>query len=287
MQPTTANAIHSWLAQLRFLGENHECLAPNFWRPFHFATLALQIARAGTPTLGMPDKVAAYAARMRLWQAIGLASPTSVIEHDPRGKFVPLERLDDRREVNASAVKLAAISTTYGADRETTNSLEISLNEIMENCFAHAEVASPLQGLACAQSWPRGSLAQIAIADCGIGVRESLSRNANLVERLEVMNGCELATQFGVTGKPGMGHAGYGLALTRQLLEANGGTLIVQSGSEWFSTAGRTLTTGHSMFRWPGTLVVLEWNCERPLRVKDVYSSWPTVGGYSDDDFDF
>lgn len=235
----------------------------------------------------MPEEIAGYASRMQLWQAIGLQPPADVNARDPRGKFVPLARLDDPDVVLDRAVDLAAISTAYGADRETTNSLEVSLQEIMNNCFAHAEIGAELQGLACAQSWPRGHLAQIAIADHGVGIRRSLSANPDLKARLDAGNACELATQLGVTSKPNMGHAGYGLALTRQLLAANGGTLLVQSGTEWFITNGITAREGSSLCLWPGTLIVLEWNCRKPLRVKDVYQSWPPVTGYSDDDFEF
>jgi anti-sigma regulatory factor (Ser/Thr protein kinase) len=287
MRITSLVDVDSWLVQLKFLNQKNHCLAPTFWRPFHFVTLALQIARSGAPSLGIPEAIAGYASRMHLWQAIGLRPPTDVNERDPKGKFVPLERLDDPEVVHDRAVKLAGICKAYGADKETTNSLEISLQEIMDNCFAHAAVGDALRGLACAQSWPGGKLAQIAIADHGIGVRASLEGNADLRPMLSRANACEVATRFGVTSKPELGHAGYGLALARELFAANGGSLIVRSGSEWSITTGEKSAEGVSLYTWPGTLIVLEWNCDKPLRVKDVYSGWPAVTGYSDDDFDF
>lgn len=186
-----------------------------------------------------------------------------------------------------SADKLAAIAKTYGADAVTERSLSISLTEIMDNCFAHAGVQGELTGIACAQSWPRGNLAQIAIADLGIGIRKSLEPNKLLEKALSEGNSCELATQFGVTGKPGKGHAGYGLALARQLIEANGGTLIVYSQNELFCSQRGNAFSVTTDSIWPGTVIMLEWRCDRPLSVNDVYATWPLPAGYTDDDFDF
>ena len=287
MQGTHQTDVGQWLLQLRLLSRDNMCAGPDFWRPFHFVTLGLQIARTGRSGLTIPPAFVGYASRMGLWDAIGLETPAAVNARDPHGKFVPLQRLDNADRVHELSVKLADICRAFGADKETLNSLEISLQEIMDNCFAHAGISVDLQGLACAQSWPRGNLAQIAIADIGVGIRRSLAANADLLDQLAYENSCELATRFGVTGKPGMGHAGYGLALTRQLLQANGGTLLVQSGDEWVRISGQNISVGLSPYNWAGTLVLLEWDCSKPLRVKDVYRSWPAPTGFSDDDFDF
>ncbi|MGY4828206.1 hypothetical protein ACVNIS_06490 [Sphaerotilaceae bacterium SBD11-9] len=287
MQGTDATDIGQWLTQLRLLRQNRTCTGPGFWRPFHFVSLALQMARTGG-NLALPEEFVGYASRMGLWQAIGLPTPAAVNARDPHGKFVPLQRLDDADAVHDTSVVLAGICKAFGADKETLSSLEISLQEIMDNCFAHAEIApGGLQGLACAQSWPRGNLAQIAIADAGVGVRASLAGNPLLTDQLAYENACDLATQFGVTSKPGMGHAGYGLALARQLLQANGGMLLVQSSDEWVRVSGKNVQIGRSLQSWPGTLILLEWDCSKPLRAKDVYQSWPAPSGYSDDDFEF
>ena len=60
----------------------------------------------------------------------------------------------------------------------------------------------------CAQVWAGGRKAQIALVDTGIGIRTSLGLNATYTQRLSSENACEMATEYGVTGKPGKGHAG-------------------------------------------------------------------------------
>lgn len=287
MSPTTMYGVERWLAQLDRLVEHQRCKCPGFMRPYHFVSLGLRLAQHGPTSLGLPVQIQQYAARMHLWETIGLEAPVEVPEGEPRGRFVPMVRLDDRDAIWDTARKLADVTSAYGADEKTTDAVATSMSEIMENCFAHAEIRQGLKGLACAQGWPQGNLAQIALGDTGIGIRTSLRENRDLWPLLEDGNSCEVATRFGITSKPELGHAGYGLALTRQLLEKAGGRLIVVSGTEWMQAYGQKCTTGTLKNPWQGTLAVLEWNTDTPLRLKDVYDAWPLPSGYDHDDFDF
>ena len=286
MSPTTIYGVQTWIAQVARLIEQQRCNCPTFFRPYHFVVLALQLAQHRANSLGLPAALQQYAARMQLWESIGLESPVTVTQRDPLGRFVPLVRLEQREAIWDTAKQLAEITSTYGADERTTDAVATSMSEIMENCFAHARVEAGLTGLACAQSWPQGNLAQIALADKGIGIRSSLQENPDLWGLLNEGNSCEIATRLGITSKPDLGHAGYGLALTRQLLERAGGRLIVVSGSEWVQAYGERCTTGTLPSPWQGTIAVLEWKTNRPLRLKDVYDSWPLPTGFEHDDFD-
>lgn len=287
MYPTTIGDVDWWFQQLSNIPARHSALAPKFLRPFHFVSLAISLQQINAGGLQLPDNLASYAARMRVWEAAGLQCPIQVGQNDPDGKFLPVERLISRDAVDTSAASASRIVRTTGASHRTTVSVEICMSEIMENCFAHGGVLNGIPGVVCAQTWPTGSRAQIAIADPGTGIRTSLSENELLAPTLLAMNACEFATELGVTGKPGQGHAGYGLALTRQLLEANGGTLVVASHDEFFYSNRRTTTAGRLQYPWPGTLVVFEWNTDVPLEVKDVYANWPLPNGMTDDDYDF
>lgn len=287
MNPTTIFNLQQWIGQLDRLTRDNRCNSPGFLRPHHFVTLALAMRRAGKQTVTIPPALERYATRMHLWAALGTKSPVEVGEYEPFGRFVPLVRLENKNTISDTATQLAGIAKAYGADEETFGSLQISLMEIIGNCFAHNELGEGLRGLACAQSWPQGDLAQIAIADAGIGIRKSLSENPDLLAKLEAGNSCEIATEFGITSKPGKGHAGYGLALTRQLLAHAGGRLLVASGHEWFTTNGMNTAAGDLPVPWNGTIAVLEWSTRRPLRAGEVYKSWPLPEGFDDDDFDF
>lgn len=286
MQQTYIGDIKGWINNLDTFERERSCGSPAFFRPYHFVMLGLKLAQMGA-SVQLPDGVSAYASRMHLWQAIGKNPPVDVHENATMGKFHPLERLDDRNKVEQSAYDLARIARTYGADRKTESSLSTSLQEIMDNCFAHSGIENGLVGLACAQSWPRGQKAQIAIGDFGIGVPASLRASPDLLPRMHGQNSCEFASQLGVTSKPAKGHKGYGLALTKELLMNNGGAFLLVSDNEWFSTSGRHASRGELSTPWRGTLVVLEWNTHVPLSAEDVYRSWPLPEGYDHDDFDF
>lgn len=290
MNSTQIGELHDWLSQLQGLVQNKTCKSPAFLRPYHLATLALVLKSEKAAQVGIPDHLADYATRMHLWKAIGLQSPHGGrAENDATGRFLPVEPLRDRNVVDECSRRLAAITKHANLNEKSHSSLDISVSELVDNCFAHAGLKTGLHGVACAQYWPRGNLVQIAIADRGMGIRSSLeSAETPEVRSLAASrNCCELATEFGVTSKPSH-HAGYGLALARQMIARNGGTLIVVSRQEWFLSQGDLLRNGNRGVNWPGTLIVCEFNTDRPISTAEVYASWPTqVRGYDDDDFDF
>ena len=128
-------------------------------------------------------------------------------------------------------------------------------------------------------------MAQIAIADLGIGIRQSLASNTTVVSELENANACELASRYGVTSKPEH-HSGYGLALARELMTRSGGQFMVFSGGEAYVSGNHGDNSVAMPAEWPGTLILLEWKLDRPLRVLDVYRDWPLPEGIDDDDVD-
>lgn len=290
MNSTSIGELHDWLAQLQALVETKVCKSPAFLRPYHLATLALVLKSERAAQIGIPDHLLTYANRMHLWQAIGLPPPFGgAVEHDATGRFLPVEPLVTRDAVDECARRLAALTKQANLDQQSHSSLDISVSELVDNCFAHAGINADLHGVACAQLWRKGNLAQIAIADKGMGIRSSLEQaeTVEVRERVALGNCCELATELGFTSKPSQ-HAGYGLALARQLIARNGGTLAVVSGQEWFYSSSSGTMCGNRGVNWKGTLIVCEFNTDRPLSTADVYASWEQpVRGYTNDDFDF
>ncbi len=284
MHLTTVLDLSQWLQNLAELEVNGTCTSPRFWKPFHFVTLALIAKSAGMQDLRLPDEFESYAARMGLWGAAGIDPPYRVNKSEPAGRFMPVQALVDQARVDDRAAALTEIMT-----RQCTNasrgSLEITLTELLNNCFDHACPDMDLFGLACAQSWPRGNLAQIAIADGGVGIRPTLEENDDIADRLERENACALATEYGVTGKPHRSHSGYGLTLSRDVLVRNGGQLAVLSGMEIALFRKSCPCAINISQRWQGTLVVLEWKIDQPLDVGAVYNSWPYPEGMTDEDF--
>ncbi|SDV50224.1 histidine kinase [Chitinasiproducens palmae] len=281
MELTALGEIFSWIDEVHCLTNNMECTAPRFFRPYHFVLAAMELRRIGAPAVRLPREFEGYAARMHFWDAIGLRAPVYVNEYNAAGRFHPLERLEDEEQVDQVSEAL-----THILDNGGDTSAKAAVQELLGNCFAHAESDMGLHGLACAQFWARGRKAQIAICDSGIGIRRSLLQRAEYRESLATSNACEFATRYAVTSKPNRGHSGYGLKLARDLMGNNGGCLYIVSYDEFFMTRGAAVLAGQTPRTFNGTLIVLEWNTDVPLSTREVYESWPQIEG-NDDDFGF
>lgn len=286
MQLTSLTDIESWLYALENLLKTGNCEAPTFLRPFHFVLLGMHLRRYGARNLTLPVELEGYASRMHLWEAIGCPPPVTINELDCTGRFHPLVVLSNPEKVDETSRSLIHMIRGPNTDDKSARGADNAVAELIGNCYAHSESDPHLQGLACAQSWPRGNKAQIAIGDSGVGIRYTLKSSGLYDDKLATTNACELAAEYEVTSKPGRGHSGYGLTLARDLLEMNGGALFVLSHNEWFSVRHRMRRSGTLNTPLPGTLVLLEWNTDAPLDATKVYESWPLPEGMEYDDFD-
>lgn len=292
MQATKPHDIDAWLSDLQILVRNGRVEAPVFLKPMHLVTMSLALKEQRSAKLTFPERLMGYAARMGVWEAVGLECPVVVRKKRHAGdKFCETTRLTDRARVGDVASKLARIAFSNQPpprDDISNESVYMMLSELAENCYAHARIKDDLHGLACAQAWQRGGRAQIAIADSGIGLRASLAENAATSDMVFGANAAEVATRYGVSSKPELGHKGYGLTIARGIAESNESSMLyVHSHGETFSvTNGETASyrsTIHQSF--PGTMVVFEWSIDSRLDVTSVYNSWPKAEGGSDDDY--
>lgn len=287
MEFTSNSDVEKWLVQLNQLHDSQECKAPQFIKPFHFATIVHKLRLAGVNNFNVPDKMSSYANAMNLWGALGIDPPSDINRDKSAGRYYPLDVLRDRTKIEDTAYALVEIFKPVCDDDATIDAVATMLRELVDNCYSHSEVKDGIFGVVCAQVWARGNKAQVAIADTGIGIRASLNENLLLSERLSNSNSCEFATEYGVTSKPGRGHGGYGLAVARKLIEQNNGVLLVRSGYEGFSLNMNTLKKFDTEIHWDGTLLVIEWDIQNPMNIGAVYGSFPLPEGMSDDDFNF
>lgn len=290
MNQTLWQDVEEWVKMLTSSVSLEETLC-QFLKPYHLLTLALELKRRGISQFdfpALPSELLTYAARMKLWDAADLNLPRSSVRNEAaqKGKFLPVQKLTDNNKVNEVATDLMQISVKQNLRCETVNSLEIMLIELLNNYYDHSNSDKNLYGLACAQSWPRGNLAQIALIDSGIGIRRSLQQNADLGPLLRDMNACELSCEYGITGKPNNGHSGYGLTLAKELMQGNQGNFILISYDEGFVQNAEGSESFHISPIWEGTLLILEWNVSEPLNVNvnDIYNSWPTPEGFDPDE---
>lgn len=281
MEWTTLEDVEWWVEQITNSKPGVEFHGPPFLRPYHFAVLANQVHRLGATQVVVPEAFQGYASRMRLWQSVGLEPPTKVNERNPGGRFHPLSPIVSEMTAQNVASDILAVFRGAGtSDKATLNAIDTALSEIFSNCFFHAEAGREICGLACAQSWPYARLAQVVVADIGIGIRNSLGANLAYSERLKSENAAELATELGVTSKPAPGgaHSGYGLTVARQLMEKHGGSFLLLSGNDGFRATEHGSQARELRVPWRGTIVALEWRTDRPFDIGAVYGAWPKDG---------
>jgi len=277
------NHVNGWLEALRVGAHTGRLSCPTFLKPYHLVTLALMLKRENARWLELSEEIETYALRMGLWAAAGITPPYEMTENPTQNKFLPVAPLENSADILSVAKNLTQLVYQHNLGLEAFASVETMLMELIENTYKHARVQNKLHGLVCAQSWPKGNLAQIVFADTGIGIKSSLQENPLLQDLLSQANACQLACQLGVTSKPNA-HSGYGLALTKDLMRQSAGSMIVISNNEGFYLQGNQEKPFHAP-AWQGTLIILEWPIQQALDVGAVYANWPLPEGFELDDF--
>lgn len=286
MLATTYDDLENWIHTLSKIEKGSSFTSPRFLKPYHLASLANKLRMLEAENLELPAKITSYARTMKLWDVLDLEAPESTGVH-PSGSYHPLELLNNSNMIDVTAANLLTFFKTACTDNVTLNAVDTMLKELIDNCYSHSAVNDGKYGLICAQVWRGGNKAQITISDTGVGIRNSLSENEEYRETLRTSNSCEFATNYGVTSKPGQGHAGYGLAVARGLIQQNQGTLFVRSGNECFQLHEGVCYSFHTENHLDGTLIVIEWNLNVQMDISVLYREWPQIEGMDDDDFDF
>ena len=274
MNFTTHSEIKYWIDQLDILSSAKMCSAPRFLKPFHFASICHILYGKQIESFTLPENIRSYANSMMLYEALGISPPRKVDRRDRAGKYHPIKLLKNESEVSRIAENLTAILAEICGDINTIGAIFTTLEEMISNCFAHSGSQSGVYGSVCAQLWERGNLAQIAIADSGIGIRETLNQNPKLSSRLMNENSCEMAVQHGITGKPKEKHLGLGLALAKELVVRNNGVFYLLSGNEYFYVRQGRAKSGRISKHWKGTLLIIEIVLNNLIKISDVWDAW-------------
>jgi anti-sigma regulatory factor (Ser/Thr protein kinase) len=202
-----------------------------------------------------------------------------VFEHEPMEVFDPVVRHEASglkecehfsseaggRQVAAALSK--AIQDEVDTDRATEAALDVCLIELAENVYFHAD--APVGGFAAAQRFKNTQEIEIAIVDLGRGIAASLAANPDHAEEArDDISAINAAIRPLVTSTPER-NSGYGLALTRFLLEMNDGRLIVWSGEGRVQFGERHIEK--RVPEMPGTVVALRLHTDRPFDITTAY----------------
>lgn len=212
-----------------------------------------------------------YAAHMGFFKAFGVNAGNAPGEAIGSSTYVPLTEISTQslyaaagnhyEEVQSAIERKAAelsevlTQTEAGALRDT---LTYSIREVLRNSVEHSR-SSKLWF--AAQYWPTRGLVDVAIADEGVGIRKTLSRNPHLSIESDG-HALSLALLPGISGRAFEGaprqrgdwaNSGFGLFMTSRLC-ARGGHFFVGSGS-----AGLYLReAGHDRLEFSYTGVAIE-----------------------------
>jgi sensor histidine kinase regulating citrate/malate metabolism len=212
--------------------------------------------------------VSAYLERMNFFRIFGDRIKTNVdvaaLEERRRGNPGTLQELinfHSEEEIPGIINRISEILQNKEYDLRERAAICATLSEICSNAVEHG--ASPFGAYTAVQAYQhivsggrerRGEEVLIAIADGGIGVRETLSRNPEYAEHTEADNeALRHALKMGVSGTGEIGRGG-GLAVVGQVAARAGGSLSLRSGSGRITAYGNR-TNSRNVPTFPGTFV--------------------------------
>jgi anti-sigma regulatory factor (Ser/Thr protein kinase) len=232
-----------------------------------------------SPPLSAP--VRNYLLRMNMIRLLAGEDFKEPFERRAPSGFRPCEHFTDAKDYPKVAKHLTeALTERCQTDNIAEASIRIALDEIAENVVHHAD--SSIGGFAAAQGWRKNQEFEIAIVDLGIGVRGSLTKNPAHADIADDATAITRALQPRVSATPER-NAGIGLFITKLLLEANGGLLLVRSGHGSVQ-AGVVDDTRLESASLPGTLVALRARTDRVLDINSVYEHLASEHPVDNDD---
>jgi hypothetical protein len=211
--------------------------------------------------------VPAYLERMNFFRLFGgrvrtnadVASLEERRRHNP-GTLQELINFHTEPEIPGIIERIAEILENQGYRLRERVAICSVLSEVCANAAEHG--ASSFGAYAAVQAYHhivsgprrRGEEVLIAIADGGVGVRETLSRNPKYAEHTTTDNDAlRLALEMGVSGTGELGRGG-GLALVAQIAARSGGSLSLRSGTGRV-TVYENRKNSRNVPEFPGTFV--------------------------------
>ena len=302
--PTNASihATHSFIEQNNFF-DTSDRIAMLSLNPkwMHLEPMALSmIAAWGTwcKRQGLQisvenwTKSADYAARMKLFDHLGIDYPSQVTEHEEAGRFLPLRNVQTRDDVRGVIADVSAL-LHLDRDVEALAAVQYCMSELLRNVLEHSN--SPDGAFVCAHNYTGTGTHRvtIGIADCGIGISKHLGRAYPEIENDDLL-ALRYAMQPGITGAiSGMygtpDNAGAGLFITRCIAKGTGGYFQIISGNAAYrlrqAITEEDRTTLHAdpfddrcdkwrfPYPWLGTVVTMEIRTEQITEFES-YFGW-------------
>jgi hypothetical protein len=175
-----------------------------------------------------------YAARMGLFEILGIDYSPGIIAREEAGRFLPLKQVTRSRQIPSIIGDISALLHLQN-DPDTLSTVQYCLSELIRNVLEHSK--SPDGAFLCAHRFTEAEphRVTIAVADCGQGIAAHLGRvYPEAIDNDVAALG--LAMQPGITGAVSgiygtPDNAGAGLFITRCMAKGSGGYFLILSGT--------------------------------------------------------
>lgn len=209
-------------------------------------------------------KLLPYLQRIDYYKAVGRPREEKFTRHEAGDRFIPLTLvpIDElKADPNGVCANLKNMITNHiGMSQSVSDSLDLSLGEIVDNVVQHSASISP--GVVCAQYYPASAYVEICVADCGIGIPRSMGNNPKYAGKSD-RDLLDMAFERGTGewfGNSVLGTSkasgGMGLSFATALVQAVEGHIwaVTREAAIHIFARGREPLDG---LHYPGTLVVM------------------------------
>ena len=244
------------------------------WISIHPVVLSLVASlglKVGKGKIGCEELTAAsknYIVRMGLLKVLELPTETSMVEHEPAGRFIPITQIRTQAE---SSTFIAEMIPLLHLDAEQSQTVGYIVSELVGNVIEHAQ--SEHGAIICAQFYKKSNSIRLGIADTGIGIKSTITRSHAARTDLDAI---QLALRPGITGttkKEGgtEQNAGAGLFFIKSIANVNRDFFVIYSGKGFYKLLKKPSSTNSLSLHvdpfedrhskkddvpcWPGTVV--------------------------------
>lgn len=224
-----------------------------------------------------------YLTRMNFLETLGLKDDNYINKNDCSNRLIELQKISmtDRCDWQITENLTNVLESQLPVNNQgILKAVSYAIGEIVDNTLRHSQ--SPIGGYICAQTYPNKNKLEICIIDCGIGIVESLKvENDVHKEKISKFKSDSEFIQYsiekGVTSKTQQkfgetGHSGEGLFFTSEFIKENNGRMKVISGNGMLLIDSKVgIQLSETQHHWQGTIVMLEFNLDVPVIVKDIF----------------
>ena len=224
-----------------------------------------------------------YLTRMNFLETLGLKDDNYINKNDCSNRLIELQKISmtDRCDWQITENLTNVLESQLPVNNQgILKAVSYAIGEIVDNTLRHSQ--SPIGGYICAQTYPNKNKLEICIIDCGIGIVVSLKvENDVHKEKISKFKSDSEFIQYsiekGVTSKTQQkfgetGHSGEGLFFTSEFIKENNGRMKVISDNGMLLIDSKVgIQLSETQHHWQGTIVMLEFNLDVPVIVKDIF----------------